>query len=92
MPGMDDDDVSEELAACYRTAYGHARAIVDAATYSLRGGGYWTMAGVPTEADAMIAAIVRRMGIGPKMGQRDVPAWVVRRAVEDVLEARPPAW
>ena len=88
MPRMDDDEIDDETLAAYQAARGHAGAIVDAAKYSLRGGGYWAMARVPVEADAMVAAIVKRMGIGPKMGQRDVPPSIVRRAVEDVLEGR----
>lgn len=88
----DEDGGCSALASRDETAYGHARAIVDAAKYSLLGGSYWAMAKVPVEAEAMTAAIAMRMNVGSKMGQVDIPMSVIRTAVNDVLEGRPLGW
>lgn len=86
---MSCDDIDcDALAWHYETARAHARDIVAAATRSL-GRGYWYAAKVPLEADAMTEAIARRMRIGSKMGQADIPIAVIRRAVEGVLGAMP---
>uniref|UniRef100_UPI0013EA3A97 hypothetical protein n=1 Tax=Paludisphaera soli TaxID=2712865 RepID=UPI0013EA3A97 len=69
----------------YRTAYGHARAIVDASKYRM-GGNVWATEDVPAEAAPMVAAIAR------KMRAEGEPALMrlVRMAVDDLLEGRPP--
>ncbi|WP_165251190.1 hypothetical protein [Paludisphaera soli] len=69
----------------YRTAYDHARAIVDASKYRM-GGNVWATEDVPTEVAPMIAAIAR------KMRAEGEPALMrlIRMAVDDVLEGRQP--
>lgn len=84
------DDVDDDPRGTYGydTARAHAKAIVSA-SHSPFIRDYWTAAKVPIEVDAMVIAIAKKMNIGPKMGQRDVPLSVIRRAVEDVLGAIP---
>jgi len=92
---MDDDDTDIDLddpaaLLSYREAYNHAKAIKDAATYSMRAG-YWAMRGVPVEREAMVAAIAEKMRVGTKAGYRPIPLALIEAAVDAVLEGRGPA-
>jgi hypothetical protein len=76
----------------YRTAYQHARAIVDASKYRM-GGNLWSAEDVPAEASAMIQAIARKMRVGDREPEsRPALLRLVRLAVDDVLEGRVPRW
>lgn len=90
-PISDRDAWDDAARAAYRDAYGHARAIVDAAG-SDKLAGYWKGRRIPVERVAMIAAIAEKMLLGDEVGNRSVHPQAIPAAVDDVLAGRGPAY